>query len=171
MAASPRNHISAWAQAVSKYTGGAIERQGLREESPVSARLDLQAKCDDGGAISNNLGSAIMSQLWTTHPPSWGSIHLKSLDSFDDSFIDPNMFSWQFHVDMLLAVASKEQMAYSTPHLSTFVAFIKVLPTNATPYMRSQRSWQTSSRMNHSCYKAKQAFLYNRHCCETSLFR
>jgi choline dehydrogenase len=81
-----------------------------------------------------------MSQLWATRPFSWGSVHLKSLDSFDgDPVINPNIFSLQFDVDMLAAVARKEQQAYITPPLNTFVAPNQVLPTDAqwTAYVQA----------------------------------
>ncbi|KAF1970987.1 GMC oxidoreductase [Bimuria novae-zelandiae CBS 107.79] len=132
LAASSRSQISTWAQAASTYTGGAIDAKTYEKRFQIQHDLIFKQNVTIAELFPTNLGSAIVSQLWTTHPFSWSSVHLKSLVSFDDPVIDPNIFSLQFDIDMLVAVARKEQKAYSTPPLSTFVAPNQVLPTNAT---------------------------------------
>ncbi|KAF2850036.1 GMC oxidoreductase [Plenodomus tracheiphilus IPT5] len=132
MAASSGSQISAWAQAASKNTGGAITAKAYEKRFQLQHDLIFKQNVTIAELYPTNLGSAIVSQLWTTHPFSWGSVHLKSLDSFDDPVIDTNIFSLQFDVDLLAAVARTEQKAYSTPPLSTFVAPNQVLPLNAT---------------------------------------
>ena len=132
LAASSRSQISAWAQAASKYTGGAIAAKAYEKRFQVQHDLIFKQNVTIAEIYPTNLGSAIVSQLWTTHPFSWGSVHLKSLDSFDNPIIDPNIFSLQFDIDVLAAVARKEQQAYSTPPLSTFVTPNQILPTDAT---------------------------------------
>ncbi|KAF1952101.1 alcohol oxidase [Byssothecium circinans] len=132
MAASSRSQLSAWAKAASKYTGGAIDAKAYEKRFQIQHDLIFKQNVTIAELFQNNLGGAIVSQLWITHPFSWGSIHLKSLDSFNDPVIDAHIFSLQFDIDMLAAVARKEQQAYSTPPLSTFVEPNQVLPTNAT---------------------------------------
>jgi choline dehydrogenase len=143
VAASSRSQISAWAQAASKYTGGAIDAKAYEKRFQVQHDLIFKQNVTIAELYPSNTGSIIASQVWTTHSFSWGSVHLKSLDKFDEPVIDANIFALQFDVDLLAAVSRKEQQAYSTPPLSTYVLPNQILPANAT-----DAQWTTYVRAN-----------------------
>ncbi|KAL5113210.1 hypothetical protein ACEQ8H_008917 [Pleosporales sp. CAS-2024a] len=133
MAASSRAQIPAWAQAASKYTGGAIPASAYEKRFTVQHDLIFKQNVTIAELYPTNAGSAIASQFWTTHPFSWGSVHLQAgQDGAGEPVIDPNIFALQFDVDMVAAVARKEQEAYSTSPLSQFVVPTVPVPANAT---------------------------------------
>ncbi|KAF2823613.1 hypothetical protein CC86DRAFT_57494 [Ophiobolus disseminans] len=79
------------------------QRESLREEVPSSARTSSQIR----------IAGPNLNPLWATHPLSWGSFLIKSLDSCFP-VIHLNAFSPRSNLDMLAAVARKKQKAHST---------------------------------------------------------
>ena len=122
VATTSKANISAWAQSISEFGGGALSPELL--EKRFSIQHDLFFK--DNTTIVEMFPTAgngvIGSIFWTLLPFSWGSVHLNTSSAADYPLIDPNFIALDIDLEVLTGAGRVVRDLFNTAPLSSWVA-------------------------------------------------